>query len=119
MLINDGITPSNEARGYVLRRIIRRSVRSMRLLGVDEAVFPELLPVSMAAMAPSYPELTENFARISAIAYAEEEAFRRTLVAGTTIFDTAVAETQAHRSRPSWRAARRSSCTTPTGSRST
>ncbi len=94
MLINDGITPSNEARGYVLRRIIRRSVRSMRLLGVDEPVFPELLPVSMAAMAPSYPELTENFARISAIAYAEEEAFRRTLVAGTTIFDTAVAETK-------------------------
>jgi alanyl-tRNA synthetase len=66
----------------------------MRLLGVDEPVFPELLPVSMAAMAPSYPELTENFARISAIAYAEEEAFRRTLVAGTTIFDTAVAETK-------------------------
>jgi alanyl-tRNA synthetase len=94
MLINDGVTPSNEARGYVLRRIIRRSVRSMRLLGVDEPVFPELLPVSMAAMAPSYPELTENFARISAIAYAEEEAFRRTLVAGTTIFDTAVAETK-------------------------
>jgi alanyl-tRNA synthetase len=94
MLINDGVTPSNEARGYVLRRIIRRSVRSMRLLGVDEPVFPELLPVSMAAMAPSYPELTDNFGRISAIAYAEEEAFRRTLVAGTTIFDTAVAETK-------------------------
>ena len=94
MLINDGVTPSNEARGYVLRRIIRRSVRSMRLLGVDEPVFPELLPVSMQAMAPSYPELTDGFGRISAIAYAEEEAFRRTLVAGTTIFETAVAETK-------------------------
>ena len=92
MLINDGVTPSNEARGYVLRRIIRRTVRSMRLLGVDIPVFPELLPVSKDAMAPSYDELVEGFGRISAIAYAEEEAFRRTLVAGTTIFDTAVAD---------------------------
>jgi alanyl-tRNA synthetase len=92
MLINDGVTPSNEARGYVLRRIIRRTVRSMRLLGVDEPVFPELLPISRDAMAPSYDELTDGFGRISAIAYAEEEAFRRTLVAGTTIFDTAVTE---------------------------
>jgi len=94
MMISDGVTPSNEARGYVLRRIIRRTVRSMRLLGVDEPVFPDLLPVSLRAMAPSYPELNDNFGRISAIAYAEEEAFRRTLVAGTTIFDTAVAETK-------------------------
>jgi alanyl-tRNA synthetase len=94
MLINDGVTPSNEARGYVLRRIIRRTVRSMRLLGVDIPVFPELLPVSKDAMAPSYDELNDGFGRISAIAYAEEEAFQRTLVAGTTIFDTAVAETK-------------------------
>jgi alanyl-tRNA synthetase len=94
MLINDGVTPSNEARGYVLRRIIRRTVRSMRLLGVDIPVFPELLPVSKEAMAPSYHELNDGFGRISAIAYAEEEAFQRTLVAGTTIFDTAVAETK-------------------------
>jgi len=90
MLINDGVTPSNEARGYVLRRVIRRTVRSMRLLGVDDPVLPELLPVSKTAMAPSYDELNDSFGRISAIAYAEEEAFRRTLVAGTTIFDTAV-----------------------------
>ena len=94
MLINDGVTPSNEARGYVLRRVIRRTVRSMRLLGVDEPVFPELLPVSKQAMAPSYDELNDAFSRISSIAYAEEEAFRRTLVAGTTIFDTAVADTK-------------------------
>jgi alanyl-tRNA synthetase len=94
MMINDGVTPSNEGRGYVLRRVLRRSVRSMRLLGVDASVFPELLPVSKAAMAPSYPELESNFDRISQIAYAEEEAFRRTLASGTTIFDTAVAESR-------------------------
>ncbi|MDQ1624560.1 MAG: alanyl-tRNA synthetase, partial [Actinomycetota bacterium] len=94
MMINDGVTPSNEGRGYVLRRVLRRSVRSMRLLGVDASVFPELLPVSKAAMAPSYPELESNFERISQIAYAEEEAFRRTLASGTTIFDTAVAESR-------------------------
>jgi alanyl-tRNA synthetase len=94
MMINDGVTPSNEGRGYVLRRVLRRSVRSMRLLGVDASVFPELLPVSKAAMAASYPELESNFDRISQIAYAEEEAFRRTLASGTTIFDTAVAESR-------------------------
>lgn len=90
MLIGDGITPSNEGRGYVLRRLLRRSVRAMRLLGVDEPAMPALLPTSMKAMSLSYPELETDFARISRIAYAEEEAFRRTLVAGTTILDTAV-----------------------------
>jgi alanyl-tRNA synthetase len=87
MLISDGVTPSNEARGYVLRRLLRRTVRSMRLLGVDDPVLPELLPVSRDAMAPSYPEVASGFERISAIAYAEEETFRQTLRAGTTIFD--------------------------------
>ena len=92
MLIGDGITPGNEGRGYILRRLLRRAVRSMKLLGVDEATLPELLPVSRDAMSASYPELATDFARISAVAYAEEEAFRRTLSAGTTLFDTAVAK---------------------------
>src|SRR5687767_11248408 len=92
MLIGDGITPGNEGRGYILRRLLRRAVRSMKLLGVDEATLPELLPVSRDAMSASYPEVATDFARISAIAYAEEEAFRRTLSAGTTLFDTAVRE---------------------------
>ncbi len=90
MLIGDGVTPSNEGRGYVLRRILRRAVRSMRLLGYDGEALPELLPVSRDAMSPSYPEVAAQFERISAVAYAEEEAFRRTLAAGTTILDTAV-----------------------------
>ncbi|MEP7763972.1 alanine--tRNA ligase [Sanguibacter sp. 25GB23B1] len=90
MLIGDGIRPSNEGRGYVLRRLLRRSVRAMRLLGVDEPALPHLFPASRDAMQASYPNLGLEFDRLSAIAYAEEEAFRRTLVSGTTILDTAV-----------------------------
>jgi alanyl-tRNA synthetase len=92
MLIGDGVTPGNEARGYVLRRLLRRTVRSMRLLGVHEPVLPELLPVSRDAMADAYPEVAADFARISSIAYGEEDAFRRTLTTGTQIFDLAVAD---------------------------
>ena len=87
MLISDGVTPGNEARGYVLRRLLRRVVRSMRLLGVDEPVIPELISLSKDAMAPSYPEIASEFGRIAAVASAEEEAFRQTLRAGTTILD--------------------------------
>jgi len=90
MLIGDGVTPANEGRGYVLRRIVRRAVRAMRLLGVQEPVLPHLLPVSRDCMSPSYPELASDFERISTYAYAEEEAFLQTLRAGTTILDTAV-----------------------------
>ncbi|MEP6798478.1 MAG: alanine--tRNA ligase, partial [Lapillicoccus sp.] len=90
MLIGDGVTPGNEGRGYVLRRMLRRAVRSMRLLGYDDPSLPHLLPVSMERMSQSYPELRTDFGRISEIAYAEEEAFRRTLASGTTILDTAV-----------------------------
>ena len=95
MLIGDGVTPGNEGRGYVLRRMLRRSVRSMRLLGYEDPCLPELLPISLERMKQSYPELEAGFDRISQIAYAEEEAFRRTLAAGTTILDTAVARTKA------------------------
>ncbi|MBA2443950.1 MAG: alanine--tRNA ligase, partial [Nocardioidaceae bacterium] len=94
MLIGDGITPGNEARGYVLRRILRRVVRSMRLLGVEDRVLPELLPVSLDKMRLSYPELDAGWSRISAVAYAEEDAFRQTLKAGTAIFDVAATETK-------------------------
>jgi alanyl-tRNA synthetase len=95
MLISDGVVPSNEGRGYVLRRILRRAIRAMRLLGYDDPALPELLPVARDCMAPSYPEVAGEFGRISTYAYAEEEAFRHTLRAGTTILDTAVAETRA------------------------
>ena len=72
MLIGDGVVPGNEGRGYVLRRMLRRAVRSMRLLGYEEPALPALLPVSMEKMSRSYPELRTDFARIGAIAYAEE-----------------------------------------------
>ncbi|MEV0716203.1 alanine--tRNA ligase [Asanoa sp. NPDC050611] len=94
MLIGDGVTPSNEGRGYVLRRIMRRAIRSMRLLGWQERSLPELLPIARDCMAPSYPELADDFGRIADYAYAEEEAFLSTLRAGTTILDTAVTETK-------------------------
>lgn len=91
MLISDGVQPSNEGRGYILRRLLRRVVRNMRLLGVEAATFPELFPVSMRAMRDAYPEVQADFDRISRIAYAEETAFLRTLAQGNTIFDEAVA----------------------------
>ena len=91
MLISDGVRPGNDGRGYVLRRLIRRAVRSMRLLGVDEAAMPTLLTVSKDAMKSSYPELETGWSTISEVAYGEEDAFRRTLAAGTTILDIAVA----------------------------
>jgi alanyl-tRNA synthetase len=97
MLIADGVTPGNEARGYVLRRLLRRVVRAMRLLGVADPVLPELLPVSRDLMRESYPEVERDWARISQIAYAEEEAFRRTLTTGTQIFEVAVADAKRER----------------------
>jgi len=90
MLIGDGIVPGNEGRGYVLRRLFRRSLRAMRLLGVEDHVMPQLLTTSRDAMSPSYPELAQNYEKIAAVAYTEEDAFRRTLANGTTILDTAV-----------------------------
>ncbi len=89
MLISDGVTPGNEGRGYVLRRLLRRAVRSMRLLGTEDRVLPELLPVSRDKMGETYAELHRDWDRISQIAYAEEDAFRQTLKAGTQIFDLA------------------------------
>ena len=91
MLISDGVRPGNDGRGYVLRRLIRRAVRSMRLLGVEDSAMPTLLTASKDAMRASYPELEARWPAISEVAYAEEDAFRRTLAAGTTILDTAVA----------------------------
>ena len=92
MLIGDGVSPGNEGRGYVLRRLVRRAIRSMRLLGCEDPVLPELLPVSRDKMGETYDALHRDWERISTVAYAEEEAFRQTLRSGTTIFDNAAAE---------------------------
>ncbi|QIT11680.1 alanine--tRNA ligase [Clavibacter michiganensis] len=95
MLMSDGVRPSNEGRGYILRRLMRRTVRAMRLMGVDAATFGELFPASRDAMKAAYPEVSDDFDRISRLAYAEEETFLRTLSGGTTILDVAVGETKA------------------------
>ncbi len=91
MLIGDGVTPGNESRGYVLRRLLRRAVRSMRLLGYEDRALPELMPVSRDKMGETYTGLHTDWDRIARVAYAEEDAFRQTLRTGTTIFDTAAA----------------------------
>jgi alanyl-tRNA synthetase len=94
MLIGDGVTPGNEARGYVLRRLLRRIVRSVRLLGVNEPVLPEFAAVVRDTMGPSYPDLVSDFARIESVVRAEEETFLATLTSGSRIFDVAAAETK-------------------------
>ena len=92
MLIGDGVTPGNEGRGYVLRRLMRRAIRSVRLLGYEDPALPELYPVSRDKMGETYADLHRDWDRISTVAYAEEDAFRSTLKAGTQIFDVAAGE---------------------------
>ncbi|MBW0106367.1 alanine--tRNA ligase [Pseudonocardia sp. KRD291] len=94
MIVGDGVTPRNEGRGYVLRRLLRRIVRSARLLGITEPVLGAFAEVVRDAMSPTYPELASDFERISAVIRAEEETFLSTLSAGSRIFDTAVEETK-------------------------
>ncbi len=94
MLMTDGVSPSNEGRGYILRRLLRRTVRAMRLLGVEEPTFGELFPASRDAMQDQYPDVATEFDRTSRVALAEEETFLKTLAAGTTILDLAVARAQ-------------------------
>lgn len=89
MLIGDGVTPGNEGRGYVLRRMMRRTIRNMRLLGTNDPVISELTLAAIGAMGPQYPELISDQKRILAVAIAEEESFLQTLKSGTQIFDLA------------------------------
>ncbi len=81
-LVSDGVLPANEARGYVLRRIIRRALRWAAQLGATKAVGPALVEAVVATMAPAYPELATNAETIAAVVAAEEERFGRTLRAG-------------------------------------
>lgn len=90
MLISDGVSPGNDGRGYVLRRLLRRTVRAMRLLGVNEPVFAKLFLTSKNAMVDAYPDLEDQYSRIDATVRAEEEAFLRTLVSGTSVLDAAI-----------------------------
>ena len=104
MLIEDGVLPGNEGRGYVLRRIVRRSIRNLRLLAggqrggggatpaAGERFMHELTSVAIEAMAPLYPELSRDAANIHTVIDAEEAAFASTLRTGTAIFDASVEE---------------------------
>ena len=94
MLMTDGVSPSNEGRGYILRRLLRRTVRAMRLLGVEDPTFAELFPASRDAMKAQYPEVAAEWDRTSRLALNEEETFLKTLTAGTSILDLAVSRAQ-------------------------
>jgi alanyl-tRNA synthetase len=90
-LISDGVVPSNEERGYVLRRIMRRAVRHAYLLGVEDVVTPALVDEVVRLMADDYPELAESHETVRSVVQREEEGFRRTLAAGSAILDTELA----------------------------
>ncbi|MCR6490757.1 alanine--tRNA ligase [Amycolatopsis sp. OK19-0408] len=94
MLIGDGVTPGNDGRGYVLRRLLRRIIRSTRLLGVQEPVLQEFAKVVRDTMGPTYPELVSGFDRINEVVRIEEDAFLSTLTSGSRIFDMAAEETK-------------------------
>ncbi len=91
MLIGDGVTPGNEGRGYVLRRMMRRTIRNMRLLGSMDPIMSDLTVAAIGAMGPQYPELVTDKMRILSVSISEEESFLQTLKSGTTIFDAASA----------------------------
>jgi alanyl-tRNA synthetase len=107
MLVADGVIPSNEGRGYVLRRILRRSMQKLRLLsgaqrggsghsrgGEDERFMHELASVAIGALGQQYPELIRDAPHIHTVIDAEEAAFLATLRTGSAIFDAAVEETR-------------------------
>jgi alanyl-tRNA synthetase len=98
-LIGDGVVPSNEGRGYVLRRMMRRVIRNMRLLGTEDYVMNELVSASIQAMSPQYPELASEKSRILETVENEEESFIKTLKAGTQIFDIAASEIKKSKSK--------------------
>jgi alanyl-tRNA synthetase len=89
MLIGDGVTPGNEGRGYVLRRMMRRTIRNMRLLGSMDPIMSDLTVAAINAMGPQYPELVSDKNRILSVSVSEEESFLQTLKSGTQIFDLA------------------------------
>ncbi len=86
-LVSDGVFPSNEDRGYVLRRIMRRAIRHAYLLGIDELVLPVLVDAVVDIMGTDYPSLARDQSFIRDVAAREEDRFRRTLKTGSTMLD--------------------------------
>jgi alanyl-tRNA synthetase len=91
MMVNDGVFPSNEARGYVLRRIIRRAVRHAYLLGTDKLVMPSLAETAISVMGEAYPDVVANKDFIVGVLTKEEERFRHTLKTGLSILENDLA----------------------------
>ena len=95
MLIGDGVIPGNDGRGYVLRRLLRRVVRSMRLLGATAPTMAAIVEKVIENMSPAYPELAEQHDHIVTVAVAEETSFGRTLASGSVLFAEAASATKA------------------------
>lgn len=95
MLILDGVTPGNEGRGYILRRLLRRIIRSARLLGATGQTMESFMDTVRGTMTPSYPEIADNWERIRAVAVGEETTFLKTLESGTRLFEDAAAKVKA------------------------
>ncbi len=94
-LISDGIHPSNEGRGYVLRRILRRAVRQGKVFGTNEPFLYKLVDVVHSIMKPAYPELTARLDNIKSMAKVEEEKFLETLNTGTELLNNIISEYKA------------------------
>jgi len=92
MLVGDGVFPSNEGRGYVLRRILRRAVRYAYLLGTEKLVIPDLAATAIEVMGSAYPDVARQSDFIIGVLGREEERFRHTLRTGLGILDTALTE---------------------------
>ena len=86
-LVGDGVLPSNEGRGYVLRRIMRRAIRHGKRLGMEKVFLPEVCRAVMAEMGDAYPDTRDNAPFITKVAGQEEESFRRTLDRGLALLD--------------------------------
>ncbi len=91
-LVGDGVLPSNEDRGYILRRLIRRAVRHGRLLGIEDIFLPRLVEVVVETMQGAYPDLAQNHAFIASIVRSEEERFSQTLRSGLIYLEEAVSD---------------------------
>lgn len=93
-MIADGILPSNEGRGYVLRRILRRAARYGKLLGIQDAFMGQMIDVVISMMKPAYPELVDKQAFIKKVAGVEEDRFHATLNAGTDLLSEMLEDTK-------------------------
>jgi alanyl-tRNA synthetase len=94
-LIADGVLPSNEGRGYILRRLLRRSVRHLRVLGVEDQALPRVCARVVDTLGEPWPELVAQRSLIEQVVASEEDSFSRTLRQGSALLDTAIRQTRA------------------------